>query len=88
MSPDKRALVQAVLDFIFDSCRYDSNGNPRTDLERAREYTRYIGWLEGNVLECLTDEQADRLVDRVNLGVYSHAVDEAVLHHDQDGSFY
>lgn len=88
MSPDKRALVQAVLDFIFDSCRYDSKGNPRTDLERCREYTRYIGWLEGNILECLTDEQADRLVDRVNLGVYSHAADEALLHNDKDGSFY
>lgn len=88
MNNHNRERIRHLFDYIYDACRYDSKGELRTDLERNQEYARYIGWLEGNLMECLTDEQVELLTQRVNLGVYSHAVDETVLHDDKDGSFY
>jgi len=88
MNPENREKVRRLMDFIYDACRFDSQGQPRPVSEKMNEYSRYIGWLEGNLMSVLTDEQAERFVSRVNLGVYDHAADEALLYDDEDGSFY
>jgi hypothetical protein len=88
MNADTRNTVKALLDFVYDSCAYDSSGRPRPTDEKLQKFAAYIGWLEGNLLAFCTDEQAKILMDRVKIRTKDDAVDEALLHDDQDGSFY
>lgn len=88
MNADKRVAVKVMLDFIYDSCSFEPSGKPRDTQERAAKFAWYIGWLEGNLLEFCTDEQADLLMERIKIRKSEDATYEAILHDDQDGSFY
>lgn len=88
MNEQNRIAVQILLDFIYDSCRFDSSGDERSDEEKLRKYAWYIGWLEGNLLEQCDDDQVQVIMDRIKIRTFEDAVDEVVLHDDEDGSFY
>jgi hypothetical protein len=88
MNAANMARVQSTIDYIFDSCTRDSNGNMRSDKDRLSNYSRYIGWLEGNIMSLLNDEQAEKLLDRIEVWSKQNAVDEATLQYERDGSFF
>jgi hypothetical protein len=88
MKHEYRALVKSVMDFIYDSCGNDAKGNSRSLDDRLRNIICYIGWLEGNLLEFMTDEQAYIFIDRVKVREAENAADETPIHDEQDGSFY
>lgn len=92
MKPETELQLRAALDFVWDSCVRDSQGNIRPDSERMSLYSRYIGWLEGIALSNLTDEQAHDMMRSIQISIQivgaNDAADEATLHDDEDGSFY
>lgn len=88
MNADKQVAVKTLLDFIYDSCRFNSSGEERSDEEKLRKYAWYIGWLEGNLLAHCDDDQAQVIMDRIKIRTFQDAIDEALLHDDEDGSFY
>lgn len=91
MNADKLAAVKAMMDFIYHSCRFDSSGKDRPDDEKLQKFVWYIGWLEGNLLSLCDDDEAEILLSRVEVWKAwskQDATDEALLHDDQDGSFY
>ena len=89
MKPETEVLLRAALDYVWHSCPRDAEGNFRPAQDRLHHMSRYIGWLEGNVLNKFTDEQARELMANILInGSDDDAVDEAVLHDDEDGSFY
>ena len=88
MKHENRDLVKAIMDYIFDSCRNDSKGDARAPEDRVQKYSWYIGWLEGNLLEFMTDEQAEMFMERIEIRKSEYAANEAVFHDDEDGSFY
>ena len=88
MTPETQLQLRAALDFIWDSCVRDSQGNIRPDSERMSLYSRYIGWLEGIALSNLTDEQAHSMMQSIHIIGANDAADEADVHDDEDRSFY
>lgn len=88
MTPETNVLLRAAFDFVWESCMRDSQGNIRSHSERLSLYSRYIGWLEGIALSNLTDEQAHAIMESIRILGANDAADEAVLHDDEDGSFY
>lgn len=88
MKPETEIQFRATLDFVWESCVRDSQGNIRPDSERMALYSRYIGWLEGIALSHLTDEQAMNAMESIKIVGPDDAADEATLHDDEDGSFY
>lgn len=88
MNPENRVLIKALMDYIYDCCRNDPKGDVRPLGDRVEKYSWYVGWLEGNLLEFMTDEQAEMFMERVELRKSEYAANEAVFHDDEDGSFY
>lgn len=87
MTPETRALLEFALDFLFKSCQKDSDGQPRPEQERIKNYTTYIGWLESKLLQNITNEQAVELLETVKIWKKEDLVDDE----DQEesaGSFY
>ena len=88
MKHETKVKVKQSMDFIYESCRCDSSGIVRAPADRVQKYSWYIGWLEGNLLEFMTDDQAELFMSRIKVERDQHAADEAVFHDDEDGSFY
>lgn len=84
MNEDRKDEVSKVLDFIYNGCRYDADGKHRPSEERMMKYVWYIGWLEGNILDLFTDEQAEALKERVKVLTYFPYAEEE----EEEGSFY
>lgn len=88
MKSENLVLVKSMMDYVFDSCRNDSKGDARAPEDRVQKFCWYIGWLEGNLLEFMTDEQAQMFMERIEIRKADYAANEAVFHDDEDGSFY
>ena len=88
MKEHNKVLVKSVMDFIYDSCGNDASGKLRPSDERLRNFARYIGWLEGNLLEFMTDEQFEIFIERVKVREAENAADAGSFYDDQDESFY
>lgn len=87
MTPENKSLLEFALDFLFNSCQRDADGNLRSDSERIKNYTTYIGWLESKILHNFTDDQAVELLEKIKIWKKEDLVDED---HSSDlaGSFY
>lgn len=89
VKPETELLLRAALDYIWTSCQRDAEGNFRPHQERLWHFGRYIGWLEGNILKNFSEEQALEMLENIQINRSDdNATDEAVLHDDEDGSFY
>lgn len=69
MNDTRKDEVMNLLDLIFKSCCQDANQKLRSTEERLMKFVSYIGWLEGNILDLLTDDQAEALKERIPFDV-------------------
>ncbi len=86
MNEANMALLQSRFNFIWESCIRDSQGVDRPLKEQVDKLSGYVGWLEGNLLSFLTDEQAEFVFS--NIAIHTVTDQEPESEADEDGAFY